>query len=160
MAGGLAMAGIDETGTGGTIRTFTDFQAQLGGVVAPTVAFSTMSPAKAHMARPYQEFLNVIGKPLGLRGNTMSYAEYIGSHNSNGPSGPGKGDHGPITALRLLTPESELNNELQIRGTLNDEYETDALQQMVIITVADRLLDIEYAPPQEIPVSTAVNDLL
>jgi hypothetical protein len=162
---GLAMAGIDETGTNGAVRTFTDFQAQLGGVVAPTVAFTNMSPAKGLMARPYQEFLNVIGKPLGLRGNTLSYAEYIGSHNSNGPSGPGRGDHGPIIALRLLTPESELNNELLIRGKLNahplgqDETLYRA-QQMVIITIADRLLDLEYAPPAEIPVSTKVNDLL
>ena len=29
-----------------------------------------------------------------------------------------------------------------------------------ILTVADRLLDIKFAPPAEIPVSTAVNDLL
>jgi hypothetical protein len=148
---------------GGAIRTFTDFQAQLGGVVAPTVAFSNMSPGKAHMARPYQEFLNVIGKPLGLRGNSLTYAQYIGSHNSNGSSGPGKGDHGPIIALRLLTPESELSNELQIRGQLNDQLPSDGTeraQQMVIITIADRLLDIQYAPPQEIPVSTTVNDLL
>jgi hypothetical protein len=143
---GLAMAGIDETGTGGAIRTFTDFQAQLGGVVAPTVAFSNMSPGKAHMARPYQEFMNVIGKPLGLRGNSLTYAQYIGSHNSNGSSGPGKGDHGPIIALRLLTPESELSNELQIRGQLNDQLPSDGTeraQQMVIITIADRLLDIQ-----------------
>ena len=37
---------------------------------------------------------------------------------------------------------------------------TPAIQQMVIISVADRLLDIAYAPPQELPVSTAVNNLL
>lgn len=157
---GLAMAGIDEAGTGQPMAFFTDFQVQLGGVVAPTVAFSNMNPGKAHMARPYQEFLNVIGKPLGLRGNTFTYAEYIGSHNSNGPSGPGLGDHGPIIALRLLTPESELSNELQIRGALSDDPKPLARQQMVIITIADRLLDLKYAPPQEIPVSTAVNDLL
>jgi hypothetical protein len=157
---GLAMAGIDEAGTGGTMTTFTDFQLQIGGTVAPTVAFSRMSPAKAHMARVYQEFLNVIGKPLAMRGNTLTYAEYIGAHNSNSPSGPGKGDHGPIIALRLLTPESELTNELQVRGTLSGEYDTVSKQQMVIISVADRLLDIAYAPPQELPVSTTVNNLL
>jgi hypothetical protein len=52
-----------------------------------------------------------------------------------------------------------LNNELQVRGKLTG-HDPAALQQMVIISVADRLLDIQYAPPQEIPVSTAVNDLL
>ena len=68
--------------------------------------------------------------------------------------------HGPIIALRLLTPDSELTNELQVRGTLSGEYDTASKQQMVIISVADRLLDIAYAPPQELPVSTAVNNLL
>eukprot|EP01049_Picozoa_sp_SAG25_P005096 SAG25_NODE_338_length_9538_cov_22.622630_8_plen_134_part_00 len=94
--------------------------------------------------------MSLFGKPLGLRGNTLTYAEYIGSHNSNRSSGPGKGDHGPIIALRLLTPESELSNELQIRGKLSGQVDEDARQQMVIITIADRLLDIQYAPPQEI----------
>jgi hypothetical protein len=70
------------------------------------------------------------------------------------PSGPGKGDHGPIIALRLLTPESELSNELQIRGALDGQIPGtgDAayrVQQMVIITVADRLLDIKYALPAD-----------
>jgi hypothetical protein len=156
---GLAMAGIDEAATGAAMSTFSDFQLQIGGIVAPTVAFSQMDPSKAHMARPYQEFLNVIGKPGAMRGNTQTFAEYIGSHNSNSPSGPGKGDHGPVFALRLLTPANELNNELQVRGKLTG-HDPAALQQMVIISVADRLLDIQYAPPQEIPVSTAVNDLL
>ena len=157
---GLAMAGINEAGIpGASMSTFSDFQLQIGGIVAPTVAFSQMDPSKAHMARPYQEFLNVIGKPGAMRGNTLTFAEYIGSHNSNSPSGPGKGDHGPVFALRLLTPANELNNELQVRGKLTG-HDPAALQQMVIISVADRLLDIQYAPPQEIPVSTAVNDLL
>jgi hypothetical protein len=98
---GLAMAGIDETGTNGAVRTFTDFQAQLGGVVAPTVAFTNMSPAKGLMARPYQEFLNVIGKPLGLRGNTLSYAEYIG-YSERGITSSESGSHG----MRLSKPPS------------------------------------------------------
>jgi hypothetical protein len=114
----------------------------------------------------YNEFLSVIGKPLGMRGNTLTYADYVGSHSCNGPSGPGKGDHGPVIALRLLMPDSSLSNNLQIRGTLNSVSSdtsgpNDAGgQEMVVIVVADSLLDVQYAPPTEIPVSTAVNALV
>jgi hypothetical protein len=93
-----------------------DFQLQLGSAIAPTVAFSQMNPQEGSMARAYNEFLSVIGKPLGMRGNTLTYADYVGSHSCNGPSGPSKGDHGPVIALRLLTPDSSLSNNLQIRG--------------------------------------------
>jgi hypothetical protein len=164
---GLVMAGINEAGltlpSGAEVPmvTFKSFQLQKGGVVAPTVAFAEMDVARAHMARPYQEFLHVIGKPSAMRGNTLSFAEYIGSHNSNGPSGPGKGDHGPIIALRLLSPEGgELSNELQIRGTLTASPEEAARQEFVIISVSDQLLNIAYKPPSEMPVSTSIAELV
>jgi hypothetical protein len=166
-----AGAGINEipsADTGGTepMYWWRDFQLQLGSAIAPTVAFSQMNPQEGSMARAYNEFLSVIGKPLGMRGNTLTYADYVGSHSCNGPSGPSKGDHGPVIALRLLTPDSSLSNNLQIRGTLNSASgstsgPTDAGgQEMVVIVVADSLLDVQYAPPTEIPVSTAVNALV
>jgi hypothetical protein len=52
-----------------------DFQLQLGSAIAPTVAFSQMNPQEGSMARAYNEFLSVIGKPLGMRGNTLTYAD-------------------------------------------------------------------------------------
>ena len=91
---------------------------------------------------------------------------HVGSHNSNGASGPGLGDHGPVIALRLLTPDSSLSNNLQIRGTLatadgsTSGPTSEGAQEMVVIVVADSLLDVQYAPPTEIPVSTAVNALV
>jgi hypothetical protein len=162
-----AGAGINEIpGSGEDMYWWRDFQLQLGSAIAPTVAFSQMNPQEGSMARAYNEFLSVIGKPLGMRGNTLTYADYVGSHNCNGPCGPGKGDHGPVIALRLLTPDSSLSNNLQIRGTLqsasgDSSGPKDAGgQEMVVIVVADSLLDVQYAPPTEIPVSTAVNALV
>ena len=119
------------------------------------------------MARAYNEFLSVQGKSLAMRGNTLTYADYVGSHNCNSASGPGRGDHGPVIALRLLTQDGSLSNNLQIRGTLQSadpggqSGPTDAgAQEMVVIVVSDSLLDVQYAPPTEIPVSTAVNALV
>eukprot|EP01047_Picozoa_sp_COSAG01_P028889 COSAG01_NODE_1959_length_8800_cov_81.221584_3_plen_81_part_00 len=63
------------------------------------MAFSQMNPQEGSMARAYNEFLSVIGKPLGMRGNTLTYADYVGSHSCNGPCGAGKGDHVPVIAL-------------------------------------------------------------
>ena len=146
--------------------TSKSFQLQLGSAIAPTVAFSELDPMTGSMARPYNEFLSVIGKPNGLRGNTLSYADYIGSHNSNGSCGPTLGDHGPVIALRLLTPDSTLSNNLQIRGTLSSKSggssgPSDAvLQEMVVIVVADSLLNVQYAPPAEVPVSTTLEPLV
>jgi hypothetical protein len=144
-----------------------DFQLQLGSAVAPTVAFSQMNPQEGSMARAYNELLSVIGKPLGMRGNTLTYADYVGYHSCNGACGAGKGDHGPVIALRLLTPDSSLSNNLQIRGTLQSADPSSQPgpsdtggQEMVVIVVADSLLDVQYAPPTEIPVSTAVNALV
>jgi hypothetical protein len=54
-----------------------------------------------------------------------------------------------VIALRLLTPDSSLSNNLQIRGTLqsasNDtQGPSDAGgQEMVVIVVADSLLDVQ-----------------
>ena len=161
-----AGAGINEIpGDANEMYWWRDFQLQLGSAIAPTVAFSQMNPTEGSMARAYNEFLSVIGKPNAMRGNTLTYADYIGSHNCNGPCGPQKGDHGPVIALRLLTPDSSLSNNLQIRGTLQSASNstsgpTDAgAQEMVVIVVSDSLLNVSYAPPAEIPIETTVNSL-
>jgi hypothetical protein len=152
------------------------FQLQLGNAIAPTVAFSDLDVHVGKMTRPYHEFLSVIGKPLGMRGNTMTLAQYMGRHNSNlgqyvgsddnKPNGA-YGDMGPLIALRLLTPDSTLSNNLQIRGTLTHSTggagniaASTAGQEMVVIVVADSMLDVTYAPPAEIPVKTVVNSLV
>jgi hypothetical protein len=150
------------------------FQCQLGSAIAPTVAFSQLDVKNGQMARPYNEFLSVIGKPLGMRGNTMTFAQYIGKHNSNLGQYLGSadtkrsgnyGDMGPLIALRLLTPDSTLSNNLQIRGTLTTTGggsgpDQSTQQEMVVIVVADSMLDVQYAPPAEIPIKTSVNALV
>jgi len=165
---GKAGAGIDEIPGAAANGTYwwSDFQLQLGSAVAPTVAFSQMNPKTGAMARPYAEMLSVIGKPLAMRGSTQTFADYIGSHNCNGPSGPALGDHGPVIMLRLLTPNNSLSNNLQIRGTLQNAVGATAgpsqttAQEMVVIVVYDQLLDVKYAPPTELPITTAVNNIV
>ena len=90
-----------------------------------------------------------------MRGNTMTFAQYIGKHNSNLGQYLGSddakrsgnyGDMGPPIALRLLTPDSTLSNSLQIRGTLKTSGDgsgpdQSTQQEMVVIVVADSMLD-------------------
>ena len=104
----------------------------------------------------------------------MTFAQYIGKHNSNLGQYLGSddakrsgnyGDMGPLIALRLLTPDSTLSNNLQIRGTLKTSGDgsgpdQSTQQEMVVIVVADSMLDVQYAPPAEIPIKTSVNALV
>jgi hypothetical protein len=169
---------VDQSDNDNKIYWWQTLQCQLGSAIAPTVAFSELDVKTGRYTRPYNEFLSVIGKPLGMRGNTMTLAQYIGRHSSNLPEYAGTGtaatlksgnygDMGPLIALRLLTPDSTLSNNLQIRGTLThsssgggDISASKALQEMVVIVVADSLLNVEYAPPAEIPIKTSVSALV
>ena len=72
----------------------------------------------------------------------------------------GKGDKGCVFMMRLLTPPNSLSNVLNIRGTLSGAPLADAQQELVVTIVSDQLWNMEYAPPQEIPVSTVVNSIV
>jgi len=156
---GKASAGISEI-SGKTCHFFTDFQCQLGSAMAPTPAYGALDPSKALMSRPFNDYLSVIGKPLAMRGSTLSYADYCGSHNTNGASGPGLGDKGCVFMMRLLTPPNSMSNVLSVRGTLNGTPAADAAQELIVIVVNDQLWNMEYAPPAEIAVQTSVNPLI
>jgi hypothetical protein len=96
---------------------------------------------------------------------------------NSGPAGCSYGSTAQSDWTQAMTPlahwqtqvasDSTLSNNLQIRGTLThsssgggDISASKALQEMVVIVVADSLLNVEYAPPAEIPIKTSVSALV
>jgi hypothetical protein len=75
-----------------------------------------------------------------------------------------------MTILRILNPPNSLSNVLQLRGTLADtlgytEGSTGAPKatanlELVVATVFDNLLTVEWAPPAEIPIKTQVSPIV
>ena len=64
------------------------------------------------------------------------------------------GDVGGLIMQRLITPPGSCDNTLYIDGQLHG-YNPDALQELVIICVYEELVTQEFAPPQELPISTS-----
>jgi hypothetical protein len=69
-------------------------------------------------------------------------------------------DSGAWFMLRLLTPPNSLSNVLSIRGTLAGEPPAGSKQELVVIAVNDQLLNTQYAPPAELPISTTKSPIV
>ena len=54
---------------------------------------------------------------------------------------------------RLITPPGSRDNTLYIDGQLHG-YNPGALQELLIICIYEELVTQEFAPPQELPIST------
>ena len=63
------------------------------------------------------------------------------------------GDMGGLIMARLITPPGSRDNTLFIDGTLRG-YNAGAQQELVVICIYEELVQMEYAPPQELPIST------
>ena len=145
---------------------WTDLQVQLGAAMAPKQPYSNLNPGRGAVSRMWTDTINAMGKPMGLRAGNMNLSQYCGWENENGPSGPRNGSRGLVTILRILNPPNSLTNVLQIRGQLADKlgYEGDPLGnvtnesqlELVVATVFDNLLTVNWAPPAEIPIKTMV----
>jgi hypothetical protein len=159
----------------------TSLQCSIGGVHAPSQMYSDLDTTSGKMARPYADALSVVGKPNGLRGCTWNYEHYCGRTSANGltysnDDTDGTGCDGTIGSvamtervfpdsgawfmLRLLTPPNSLSNVLSIRGTLAGEPPAGARQELVVIAVHDQLLNTQYAPPAELPISTSKSPIV
>ena len=134
--------------------------AQLGSSMAPSPAYGALDTKTGQMARPYADYLSAIGKSLGLRGSTLTYADYTGYHNTNGACGTAQGDKGCTFMVRLLSPPNSLSNQLNIRGTLNGNPAASAQEEMVVIVISDSLLNVEWAQGSSMPISTSVNAII
>ena len=156
---GLAGVGKSEI-TGEAVYGFSDWQAQLGSGMAPSPAYGALDTKTGQMARPYADYLSAIGKSLGLRGSTLTYADYTGYHNTNGACGTAQGDKGCTFMVRLLSPPNSLSNQLNIRGTLHDSPAASAQEEMVVIVISDSLLNVEWAQGSSMPISTSVNAII
>ena len=134
--------------------------------MAPKQPYSNLNPGRGAVSRMWTDTINAMGKPMGLRAGNMNLSQYCGWENENGPSGPRNGSRGLVTILRILNPPNSLTNVLQIRGQLADKlgYEGDPLGnvtnesqlELVVATVFDNLLTVNWAPPAEIPIKTMV----
>jgi hypothetical protein len=157
----LGLAGVGKSEISGeTVYGFSDWQAQLGSGMAPSPAYGALDTKTGQMARPYADYLSAIGKSLGLRGSTLTYADYTGYHNTNGACGTALGDKGCTFMVRLLSPPNSLSNQLNIRGTLNGNPAASAQEEMVVIVISDSLLNVEWAQGSSMPISTSVNAII
>ena len=150
---------------------FTGLQVQLGAAMAPKQPYSNLNPGTGAVSRMWTDTINAMGKPMGLRAGNMNLSQYCGWENENGPSGARNGSRGLVTILRILNPPNSLTNVLQIRGTLADKFDyagtqskgnitADAQLELVVATVFDNLLTVNWAPPAEIPIKTMVSPIV
>eukprot|EP01043_Picozoa_sp_COSAG02_P025969 COSAG02_NODE_1480_length_12399_cov_250.195935_9_plen_132_part_00 len=118
-------------------------------------------------SRVFNDALSCVGKVNGLRATEWSYDEFCAQTSANGVAYPaaaagaaadlgGKvfGDVGGLIMQRLITPPGSRDNTLYIDGQLHG-YNPGALQELVIICVYEELVTQEFAPPQELPISTS-----
>eukprot|EP01047_Picozoa_sp_COSAG01_P041922 COSAG01_NODE_3630_length_5848_cov_14.340929_2_plen_789_part_00 len=141
---------------------WTDCQVQLGSATAPTQPYSELDPTVGKMIRPFNDMISALGKPLGLRGSQMTFEEYCGHYNANGPSAASNGC-GPGCAglfLRILNPPNSLSNVLTVRGTLAAEPKADAQMELVALVLHDNFLTCEWQPPAEIPLRTQIRSIV
>lgn len=157
----IGLAGIGKSLVAGhPVYGWETWQAQIGSSMAPSPPYGALNTATGEMARPFADYLSAIGKSLGLRGSTLSYAEYCGFQSVNGACGTARGEKGNVFIVRILTPPSSLSNTLNIRGTLHGAPTAAAQQEMVVICINDQLLNVEYSEGSSLPVSTSVAPII
>eukprot|EP01047_Picozoa_sp_COSAG01_P051065 COSAG01_NODE_5225_length_4401_cov_24.113901_4_plen_553_part_00 len=155
---GAATVGRSED-SGQTVYPFTDFEFSFAGRNYPNIGYGDLDPTKGKMSRPFADYLSTIGKSLGLRASTLTYAEFCGFQNSNSASGAALGDRGAVFMNRTITASGNLSNVLTYRAKLKGSPTAAAQQELVCIAIYDNLLNIQYAPPASLPVSTRVSML-
>eukprot|EP01047_Picozoa_sp_COSAG01_P013876 COSAG01_NODE_663_length_14420_cov_77.011382_6_plen_562_part_00 len=155
---GAATVGRSEV-TGQPVYGFTDFEFSFAGRNYPNIGYGDLDPAKGKMSRPFADYLSTVGKSLGLRASTLTYAEFCGFQNSNSASGAALGDRGAVFMNRTITNSGNLSNVLTYRAKLSGSPLATAQQELVCIAIYDNLLNIKYAPPASLPISTTVSML-
>eukprot|EP01050_Picozoa_sp_SAG11_P022663 SAG11_NODE_4343_length_1940_cov_1.692558_1_plen_142_part_00 len=135
----------------------------MGTSSAPNIPYSNLSIESGKHSRVFNAALSCVGKVNGLRATEWSFDEFCGQTSANGvvyPAGAaadlaGKvfGDVGGLIMQRLITPPGSRDNTLYIDGQLHG-YNPGALQELVIICIYEELVTQEFAPPQELPIST------
>lgn len=145
-------------------QDFKTLEVRCGSESKPSPAYMDLSIDKGHYARPYADFIQAIGKNMGLRGTTITYNDFIGKHSANrvdvSYAEADYGDRGPLFFIPLLLPPGSLQNVLTIDATLNGVPGQSAQQELVVLTVNDELWNMKYAPPAELPLSTSSRPLL
>ena len=106
----------------------------------------------------------------GLRATEWSFDEFCGQTSTNGAvygavgaagagvaadlAGKVFGDTGGLIMARLITPPGSRDNTLFIDGQLRG-YNAGSLTELVVICIYEELVTMDFAPPQELPLSTS-----
>ena len=100
-----------------------------------------------------------------VRATEWSYDEFCGQTSANGVVYGGGGgvaadlrnkvigDVGGLIMARVITPPGSRDNTLFIDGQLRG-YNAGSRTELVIICIYEELVTQEFAPPQELPIST------
>jgi hypothetical protein len=134
-------------------------QCQLGSDVQPAQMLTEQDPTKGDVSRAWSLYTNFIAKSAGYRASLMSFSEYCGYHNANFASGPRCGTRGVWHAFNIQTQPGSLSSDLQIRGALNADPDSDARQFITIMALSESIFDIEYQNGSPLPVITRVSPL-
>ena len=144
---------------------WTQFQMRCGTASAPNIPYSNLDSRSGKYSRVFNDALSVVGKPNGLRATEWSYDEFCGQTSANGVVYGGGGgvaadlrnkvfgDVGGLIMARLITPPGSRDNTLFIDGQLRG-YNAGSRTELVIICIYEELVTQEFAPPQELPIST------
>ena len=131
----------------------------------PVCSYSNLDSRSGKYSRVFNDALSVVGKPNGLRATEWSYDEFCGQTSANGVVYGGGGgiaadlrdkvfgDVGGLIMARLITPPGSRDNTLFIDGQLRG-YNAGSRTELVIICIYEELVTQEFAPPQELPIST------
>ena len=141
------------------------FQMRCGTASAPNIPYSNLDSRSGKYSRVFNDSLSVVGKPNGLRATEWSFDEFCGQTSTNGAvygAAPGVaadlagkviGDTGGLIMARLITPPGSRDNTLFIDGQLRG-YNAASLTELVVICIYEELVTMDFAPPQELPLST------
>ena len=142
------------------------WQENCGTASAPNIPYSNLDARSGKYSRVFNDALSVVGKPNGLRATEWSFDEFCGQTSTNGAkydtaaNGVAAdlaekviGDTGGLIMARLITPPGSRDNTLFIDGQLRG-YNAASLTELVVICIYEELVTMDFAPPQELPLST------
>ena len=146
------------------------FQMRCGTASAPNIPYSNLDARSGKYSRVFNDALSVVGKPNGLRATEWSFDEFCGQTSTNGAvygaagaagagvaadlAGKVFGDTGGLIMARLITPPGSRDNTLFIDGQLRG-YNAGSLTELVVVCIYEELVTMDFAPPQELPLSTS-----
>lgn len=133
-----------------------NLQIQLGQDVQPREQLAQQKPTTGEISRAWTLYTEFIAKSSGFRGSVMSFADFSGYLNANYNSGARCGDRGTFHMFNIQNKTGSLSTDLQIRGSLSGSPDDSAKQFLVVMAVSESLFDMEWSPPNPVPLATRI----